>query len=355
MGVGKTTFSKAFIRSLLKDNKTEVPSPTFTLVQTYQTDKEDFGDHTFTAILKQSPAREKELYQTSITVLRHLHQHAIERPNFIPLYSIEKLLIETEVFIDWYWKAVTGEEPKSDIKEEFQNSWKKAFENCPATPQSLVLRDFHVDNLMIVDEQDGIKGCGLLDFQDALWGSVVYDLNFPYLNIKAIKQQQLFWAQLVIPKLLESLPAMLCVKALPHFDQNKPILIVNGDIWWKDGPIPMLSRLCEAWDRKSMDILLLIVPKDIAIGYFAKGDYFLKPDQRLEHRGDHDSAPYVYPGVMIINPLMIKNNLPKNFSVKLLFDQAESKKRLFGHIHDNLWGDIGSLIGLENVRKEISM
>ncbi len=145
------------------------------------------------------------------------------------------------------------------------------------------------------------------------------------------------------------------VKALPHFDQNKPILIVNGDIWWKDGPIPMLSRLCEAWDRKSMDILLLIVPKDIAIGYFAKGDYFLKPDQRLEHRGDHDSAPYVYPGVMIINPLMIKNNLPKNFSVKLLFDQAESKKRLFGHIHDNLWGDIGSLIGLENVRKEISM
>ena len=39
MGVGKTTFSKAFIRSLLKDNKTEVPSPTFTLVQTYQTDK----------------------------------------------------------------------------------------------------------------------------------------------------------------------------------------------------------------------------------------------------------------------------------------------------------------------------
>ncbi|NBT85084.1 MAG: aminoglycoside phosphotransferase [Alphaproteobacteria bacterium] len=137
---------------------------------------EDFGDHTFTAILKQSPAREKELYQTSITVLRHLHQHAIERPNFIPLYSIEKLLIETEVFIDWYWKAVTGEEPKSDIKEEFQNSWKKAFENCPATPQSLVLRDFHVDNLMIVDEQDGIKGCGLLDFQDALWGSVVYDV-----------------------------------------------------------------------------------------------------------------------------------------------------------------------------------
>ena len=39
MGAGKTTFSKSFIRFLLKENKAEVPSPTFTLVQTYQTDK----------------------------------------------------------------------------------------------------------------------------------------------------------------------------------------------------------------------------------------------------------------------------------------------------------------------------
>lgn len=39
MGAGKTTFSKAFIRCLLKDDTVEVPSPTFTLIQTYPTDK----------------------------------------------------------------------------------------------------------------------------------------------------------------------------------------------------------------------------------------------------------------------------------------------------------------------------
>ena len=143
------------------------------------------------------------------------------------------------------------------------------------------------------------------------------------------------------------------IKALPHFDQNKPILIINGDIWWRDGPVPMLPNLCRVWDPEIMDILLLLVPKETAIGYFAKGDYFLKPDQRLKYRGDDDSAPYIYPGVMIINPLIIKNNLPQNFSVKLLFDQAENKNRLFGHVHDNLWGDIGSPKGLEDVRKEI--
>ncbi len=39
LGAGKTTFSKAFIRALLDDTKADVPSPTFTLVQIYPTDK----------------------------------------------------------------------------------------------------------------------------------------------------------------------------------------------------------------------------------------------------------------------------------------------------------------------------
>ncbi|MBY0281400.1 MAG: tRNA (adenosine(37)-N6)-threonylcarbamoyltransferase complex ATPase subunit type 1 TsaE [Alphaproteobacteria bacterium] len=39
MGAGKTTFSKAFIRYLLKDINAEIPSPTFTLVQTYNADQ----------------------------------------------------------------------------------------------------------------------------------------------------------------------------------------------------------------------------------------------------------------------------------------------------------------------------
>lgn len=143
------------------------------------------------------------------------------------------------------------------------------------------------------------------------------------------------------------------INALPHFDCNKPALIVNGDIWWKDGATPILSQLFKAWNTELMDILLLIVPKQEAIGYSAKGDYFLKSDGRLEYRGTQDCAPYIYSGIMIINPLIIKNNLPKNFSMKLLFDQAENSNKLFGYVHDDVWGDIGNLQGLEGVRKLI--
>jgi aminoglycoside/choline kinase family phosphotransferase len=43
-------------------------------------------------------------------------------------------------------------------------------------PATLVLRDYHVDNLMRLDGRDGIAACGLLDFQDAVLGPATYDL-----------------------------------------------------------------------------------------------------------------------------------------------------------------------------------
>jgi aminoglycoside/choline kinase family phosphotransferase len=43
-------------------------------------------------------------------------------------------------------------------------------------PESLLLRDYHVANLMLLPGRPGIKQVGLLDFQDAYSGPVAYDL-----------------------------------------------------------------------------------------------------------------------------------------------------------------------------------
>ena len=43
-------------------------------------------------------------------------------------------------------------------------------------PPTLVLRDYHVDNLMLLEGRSGIAACGLLDFQDAVIGPRSYDL-----------------------------------------------------------------------------------------------------------------------------------------------------------------------------------
>ncbi len=179
------------------------------------------------------------------------------------------------------------------------------------------------------------------------------------------------------PEILETGGGL--INALPHFNKHEPIFIVNGDIWWQDGQISMLQNLQDTWDSEKMDILLLLVPKENSIGYFGKGDYFLKDGGRAEYRGQHDSAPYVYPGVCIVNPSLLMHDhfLDRHaslamtekarhceererrgnpvFSLKLLFDHAETNKYLYGLIHDSLWGDIGSPKGLEDVRERCNI
>lgn len=136
---------------------------------------EDFGDATFRRILVKTPAKIQELYKLAVDVLKHLHGKITIQPNFLEPYDIQKLLQEAEVFIDWVWPATFGVKAAETTKKEFLNLWNQAFSKVPQTPHSLVLRDYHVDNLMIVDG-NGVAACGLLDFQDALFGPVVYDL-----------------------------------------------------------------------------------------------------------------------------------------------------------------------------------
>ncbi|MCX7338659.1 MAG: phosphotransferase [Alphaproteobacteria bacterium] len=136
---------------------------------------EDFGDQTFTKVLKQTPEVEEGLLTMAVNVLKYLHQNAIVQPPDVPLYSVQKLVAEVGVFIDWYWPFVTGSDAPLAIKQDFMERWQLVFESMPPVPSSLVLRDYHVDNLMVLESGEDVQKCGLLDFQDALWGSVVYD------------------------------------------------------------------------------------------------------------------------------------------------------------------------------------
>ncbi len=54
--------------------------------------------------------------------------------------------------------------------------WRALLPWADAVPATLVLRDYHVDNLMLLEGRTGLAACGLLDFQDAVIGSPAYDL-----------------------------------------------------------------------------------------------------------------------------------------------------------------------------------
>jgi aminoglycoside/choline kinase family phosphotransferase len=62
------------------------------------------------------------------------------------------------------------------LRSEYLAAWEKVLPIVYKLQATLVLRDYHVDNLMRVRNRSGLLECGLLDFQDAVIGPPSYDL-----------------------------------------------------------------------------------------------------------------------------------------------------------------------------------
>ena len=131
---------------------------------------EDFGDETYGRILQKNVTNEEELYKKAIDCLVELQK--ISPPKNVAIYNHDLLFKEVMLFVDWYLIY----EKKIDLnlarRQEFKRLWFDLFDLLNREDQTLVLRDFHADNLMLLKNNN----VGLLDFQDAVIGSKAYDL-----------------------------------------------------------------------------------------------------------------------------------------------------------------------------------
>ncbi|MCR9073773.1 MAG: phosphotransferase [Alphaproteobacteria bacterium] len=140
---------------------------------------EDFGDRTFTRILSDPGERtwnEETLYSLAVDVLADLHERAPIVGFQAPSYDGNRLVEEADRMLRWYAPLMLGDVMAEDAAEDYRAAWRAAVPAMTWGPDTLVLRDFHVDNLMILEGREGLARCGLLDFQDALTGSPAYDL-----------------------------------------------------------------------------------------------------------------------------------------------------------------------------------
>lgn len=137
---------------------------------------EDFGEDTFTRILAGDPEKQKYLYALAIDSLIKLHQIDSQALLTLADYDANTLLEEAKLFTQWFVPAVSNKALSATQIEQFNAAWLHSFSSIKANQSVLVLRDYHVDNLMHVQLASGQSVCGLLDFQDALIGSPAYDL-----------------------------------------------------------------------------------------------------------------------------------------------------------------------------------
>lgn len=134
---------------------------------------DDLGDARMRETLDAEPEIERDLYETAVDVLVHLHQQPPLEG--LPRHGLDEWLTEVGLFLDWYVPAVG-----LDMFDVYgwDSAWREVLE--PVTNDGLgpvtVLRDYHAENVMLIDGRGGIERFGLLDFQDALSGHPAYDL-----------------------------------------------------------------------------------------------------------------------------------------------------------------------------------
>jgi N-acetylmuramate 1-kinase len=136
---------------------------------------EDFGTDTYGRLLAQGHD-EQALYELAVDALVHLHGHSDAADVSVPAYDTEMLLEEVSRFSHWFVPHFSPDTDFEAFDGAFREMWAEALKPLETAPKTLVLRDFHIDNLMLLDDRPGVMACGLLDFQDAVIGEGEYDL-----------------------------------------------------------------------------------------------------------------------------------------------------------------------------------
>ncbi|MET3710192.1 MurNAc alpha-1-phosphate uridylyltransferase [Sphingomonas trueperi] len=124
---------------------------------------------------------------------------------------------------------------------------------------------------------------------------------------------------------------------------DAPFLCVNSDNLWVDGPTDAIRLLASQWDDAKMDALLLLVPLARATCHGGQGDFRLDAFGRItERRKPGRLAPFVFTGVQILSPRVIRDWPEGPFSTNLFWNRAMEAGRLWGAVHQGLWFDVGS-------------
>jgi len=124
---------------------------------------------------------------------------------------------------------------------------------------------------------------------------------------------------------------------------DDPILVVNSDNYWLDGPVDTLKLLASRWDDATMDALLLVVPLARAHNHGGTGDFSLDANGRIvARRKPGRVAPFVYTGIQILHPRILVDAPEGPFSTNLFWTRAIEAGRANAQVHQGLWFDIGT-------------
>lgn len=135
----------------------------------------DLGSRTYLSVLDAQTA--PRLYRHANTALVAIQRAS--QPGVLPEYDRALLARELNLFPDWYVARHLGMTLDATQQATMRTVFDKILANNLTQPQVFVHRDYHSRNLMVSGD-DFPANPGILDFQDAVYGPITYDLASLY-------------------------------------------------------------------------------------------------------------------------------------------------------------------------------
>jgi len=335
LGAGKTAFVRAFIREICGGN-IAVPSPTFTLVQPYE---------------------------TSVLTIYHYDLYRLTDASELTELNWTDALSNGLVFVEWPERA--GNQMPPHWRVEITDG-----DNVDTRSIKITLPNA-IDTVMVLAAGLGTRmrpltettpkpllkfaGRAMLDhvLDGFAAGGVMHAVvNAHYLGEQIIQHvdsrvrgNDRIEIQISDEKneLLDSGGAIK--QALPLL-KREVFFTANADAVWRDASdaldhaavrMPALLRMMKFWNPDIMDTLLLLAPREQAVGFDGPGDYYMMADGKLSWRSARETAPYVYASVTISKASVYAHHPEKIFSCRKIWDAQETTGRLYGIVHNGLW------------------
>ncbi len=132
----------------------------------------DLGNTTYLSALQADPTRMRALYDDATSALTRIQ--SASQPSALPAYDHALLQRELMLFPDWYIAKHLGIELNAAQRQVIEQTFTRILAANLAEPQVYVHRDYHSRNLMLMNDND--NNPGIIDFQDAVYGPISYDL-----------------------------------------------------------------------------------------------------------------------------------------------------------------------------------
>ena len=131
----------------------------------------DLGSRLYLDALPEDGAADV-LYADALRALRAMQTADARLSQGLPRYDRALLMREMELLPEWFLRRHLGLQLEARERLMLDRLFDSLVDAAVSQPSCFVHRDYHSRNLLVTPESNP----GILDFQDAVWGPVTYDL-----------------------------------------------------------------------------------------------------------------------------------------------------------------------------------